>query len=665
MRFWSRPGSGSFATDIAVAAAGATSRSARVGPHRRGPPETRPQRHGAGRPAARRSGVRLALAALILGILGGSAASVAAQGFAGPELKVTAAASVDGARAGDQFQVAVTLHLPADLHANSNKPLDPDLIPTVVQFAPAAGLRVGAVVYPAAHQRTFPFAEKPLSVYEGTTVFRAPVSVDAGAKPGKLTVKGSLKAQPCSSEACYPPTTVQFSVQIPVVPAGTAVKPANAEIFAAGAGGASPAPAAGGPDSGAPAGARAHLPRLDGFVPPAEFLTWLESASSGAASKDAGSRLGDLLRGGNWLLALPLIFLAGLALNLTPCVYPLIPITVSFFSGQSAGSKGRSVTLASFYVLGMALMYSSLGVAAALTGKLLGSQMQNPVVLIGFAAAMVALGLSMFGLWEIRLPSGLTNRVSARAGYAGALVMGLLVGIVAAPCVGPAVVALLQVVGNLQDPVLGFAVFFTLALGLGVPYLVLGSSTALIRKLPRSGEWMNAVKHVFGLMMFWLALYYLAPVMGSGIYKAVSGLYTLAAGAYLLFFDLSGRTARRFYAAKRGMGAVAALAAVWMMLPRGNAQQGIAFEPYSEARIQQAAAEGRPVLVNFRADWCAACKELEHKTFRDPKVVAATRGMVALQKDMTRADDPEAARLMEDYGVSGLPFVTVIPPPGK
>ncbi|NLC59326.1 MAG: hypothetical protein GX774_21005 [Armatimonadetes bacterium] len=605
---------------------------------------------------------RLVLACWLLAL---GIAPAHAQTLAAPRLEADAVASVDRVRPGDSFQIAVVLRLPAGIHVNAHTPSDASLIPTRVQLAAPPGLKVGAFDYPPGNERQFRFTDQPIAVYEGETAFTATATVTAtpDLKPGILTLRGSVEAQACNDASCFPPARVPFSLALKVVSAGTPVQPANAEVFGGTAGGASGgetgATTAAAPPAGNAGGSRAHYPRLDRYVPAEEFGRWLQSGSP-APSGAAGFT--SLLLAGNWLLALPLIFLGGLALNLTPCVYPLIPITVGFFGSQSGRSRGRMLALAGLYVLGMALMYSTLGVVAALTGGLFGSQLQNPYVLGGFALVMVALALSMFGLWEIRLPVGLTSRVSGRTGFAGALLMGLLVGFVAAPCIGPVVVALLQVVGTLGRPALGFAVFFVLALGLGLPYLILAYFSGLIQKLPRSGEWMNGVKRIFGLVMLWMALYYLGPVMGAGVYKIVAPAYTLAAGLYLLLLDRSGAAARRFFVVKRGIGVAAVLAGLFLFFPRGHAAEGIPFEAYDETKVQQALAEGRGVLIDFRADWCAACKELEAKTFTDPRVIEATRGLLALKHDLTRQDDPEAVRVATEYGVVGLPTVIFIPP---
>ena len=212
-------------------------------------------------------------------------------------------------------------------------------------------------------------------------------------------------------------------------------------------------------------------------------------------------------------VTLLLVFLGGLALNLTPCVYPMIPITISYFGGQSQGKKGSLVAHACLYVIGMAVTYSVLGVFAAMTGSLFGTALQYPPVLIGIALVMVLLALSMFDVYEFRMPAFL-NRLAggSQKGFAGTFLMGLTVGIVAAPCIGPFVLGLLTYVGNKGNAFLGFVLFFVLALGMGVPFIVLGVFSGSIKKLPRSGAWMVWVRKVFGFILLAMAVYFLEPL---------------------------------------------------------------------------------------------------------------------------------------------------------
>jgi thiol:disulfide interchange protein DsbD len=211
------------------------------------------------------------------------------------------------------------------------------------------------------------------------------------------------------------------------------------------------------------------------------------------------------------LLAFLGIFVIGLALNLTPCVYPMLSITVSLFGARTDTHTMRVFLKALIYVLGMATMYSILGVAAALSGGLFGGLLQSPWVLTAIAVLMFGLALSMFGLYELRMPYWLTSKLGGTTtmGTIGVYLSGLVVGVFAAPCIGPPILALLALVGARGDPMFGFWTSFTLSFGLGFPYLVLGTFSGLLKKMPRSGVWMVWVKKVFGVVLIGVAFFYL------------------------------------------------------------------------------------------------------------------------------------------------------------
>ena len=321
------------------------------------------------------------------------------------------------------------------------------------------------------------------------------------------------------------------------------------------------------------------------------------------------SSIGDSLRRRGLLITLVAVFLGGLALNLTPCVYPMIAITVSYFGGQSR-PVGAAFRQALVYFLGVTLTYSALGLVAALTGELFGALLQNVWVLAGIAALLVALALSMFGLYEIQPPQNLMQRaagLSARAGYFGVFFLGATVGVIAAPCLAPVLVALLAYVGQRGDPWLGWWLFFVLACGLGLPYVVLGTFSSLLTQLPKSGKWMVWVKRIFGVLL---------------------------------------------------LGA-----AIWVTMPVWPKHTTASWPAFSEEALQQAAAAHQPVLLDFSAAWCGPCRKMEQTTFRDARVIAKSREFVFLKVDLTNRDLPAA--LEKKIQIVGVPTLVFLDPTGR
>ncbi len=570
------------------------------------------------------------------------------------------AADADRLVAGKPFRLAVVAEIKPGWHVNSHTPKEDFLIPTEVKLKPAPGLAFSAVRYPKHKETKFAFSDQPLAVYEGRTVFLVPGTVDAKAAPGPRTLTSVISYQPCNDNQCLPPTELTASLTIDVSRAGTEAAPKNADLFGA------PASAAGGgpggatsggsgspaddPAGGAPLGAGAlrekwnvqGVPtllflgpdgketgtRVVGYEPPETFAP--RFSGGGPAAAEGGGLAGKSLP-----ILLVLVFASGLALNLTPCVYPLIPITLGFFSRQSEGKKGGTFSLALAYVLGMSVTYSALGVFAALSGSLFGAWLQKPAVLVGIAAIVLALALSMFGLFEIQAPHFITDRTGSKAGVAGALTMGFFVGFVAAPCIGPFVLSLLTYVAARGSAPLGFGLFFTLAMGLGLPYLVLGTASGSLKALPRSGEWMTAVRRVFGFALVALAVYFLRPLLPTRTYEIGLALPLLAGGVWFLFFERSGAGLRGFAAVKAAVAVALLAAGAAFAMPR-KASAELVFQPYSDAAVAEAKSTGRPVMIDFYADWCLPCKELDHRTFRDPRVIAAAKGWVLLKADLTR-----------------------------
>ena len=232
----------------------------------------------------------------------------------------------------------------------------------------------------------------------------------------------------------------------------------------------------------------------------------VESTPAGLSQMAPEPKKAGFLSGWAMIWTLLGIFAGGIALNLTPCVYPLIPITVSYFGGRSGRGVGRLLIHAGGYIGGLAFTNSLLGVVAAMTGGLMGVMLQNPAVLVLVAAILLFFASSLFGFWELRLPVSLTQAASkSYTGYFGSLFMGVTLGIVAAPCIGPFVLGLLTWVASMGNPYLGFIIFFTLSLGLGLPLFFLAMFSGQIAKLPRSGEWMLWVRKLMGWVLVGMA----------------------------------------------------------------------------------------------------------------------------------------------------------------
>jgi len=365
-------------------------------------------------------------------------------------------------------------------------------------------------------------------------------------------------------------------------------------------------------------------------------------------------------------------FTAGFLTSLTPCVYPMIPITISVFGGRGGVRRAHAVALATLYVAGIATMFGTLGTTFALLGRAFGTFLANPWVVVPLALFFFSMAASMFGAFDLALPSGLQQRLArvGGRGFMGAFLMGLVGGLIAAPCTGPPLAGILAYVATTRDGLRGFLLLATYAAGIGVPFWAIAGFSL---HLPKSGAWMEGVKSVFGIALTVAGLYYLrvvfpwlAQVTGrsTGFLVAaviVAGLGILL-GAVHLSFHASARTRLR-----KAIGIVLAVAGVFatinfVLTPR-IALQWLTTEA---AGLAHARVRGKAIVMDFTADWCLPCREYEVSVFARPEVAALLEDFVLVKIDLTREDQDDALPALKDrYGVATLPAVRFLAPGGQ
>jgi thiol:disulfide interchange protein DsbD len=384
------------------------------------------------------------------------------------------------------------------------------------------------------------------------------------------------------------------------------------------------------------------------------------------------------------LFAIFVAFLAGILTSFTPCIFPMIPITLAVLGNHSnERTRMQNFITSCVYVLGIATTYSILGLVAASSGSLFGATLGNPYVLSVVCVIFLAMALSMYGLYELQVPAFIRNRFgkggAKKTGLTNAFVTGLFAGIVASPCVGPVLVAILTHVASTQNLTRGFFLLFSYALGLGWIFIALGLSSNLIKSLPRSGPWMNAMKFVLGTLMLGAFYYYLELLLPARWFDGALGLgLVILASIYGAFGPKKGPSNLRHI--QKGLMQAALLVGFGYIIifafdlrpyiqgriMAGNSLnqiQKLNWQPYSEAALAQATKDRKPVIIDFWAEWCAACHELEERTFSDPRVRAMANNYVLLKYDAT-SDSAELKELKRKYGIQGLPTVLFFNPHG-
>ena len=563
-------------------------------------------------------------------------ASAAHAQLRGIKADATPLVGSDGVHAGTDVHLALQVSLPPGFHVQSNKPRDPLLIATELTVDSPAGVSVAEVVFPTPVDLKQTGADQPLAVFEQTFSVGVRVAVARGAT-GEIVVPARLRYQACDDKTCFAPTKLTTQWTLRVVPATTPTRPLNRDVIDRIAFGRGETPASSVP--GAVVAPRTpvssqtrvigdELSKLDrfavlgafgGYRGSDDFLEQVHNAENGIRER-------GLFEGRGPLTILLIVFLGGLALNLTPCVLPMIPINLAIIgAGTKAGSRGRGFMLGAAYGAAMAVVYGVLGLIVILTAGSFGTINASPWFNLGIAVLFVALALAMFDVITIdfsRFSSNMRFGEAGRGSFVLAFAMGGIAALLAGACVAPVVIQVVLFSTNLyaKGTAIALALPFLLGVGMAVPWPIAGAGLAA---LPKPGAWMVRVKQVFGVVILVTAAYY-------------------GYEAYGLFAD-------RFVDPSSVTSSV-------------DAQVKAGWHRSLSEGLDIAAREGKPVLIDMWATWCKNCLTMDKTTLTDPRVTTALEGYVKIKFQAEDLDQQPARTMLQRFHGVGLPHYAILRP---
>jgi len=534
-----------------------------------------------------------------------------------------AVVSQSALRPGDKATAAIVLEIQPGFHAQSRTPSQDFYVKFDVKLDDNPAVKFGDVAYPQGMEKNYPALGK-LNVYEGRTVIRVPIEVKPDAPPGPVKISGKLKYQICDDNACYPPETPKFSIETKVVGKGDPVEPAEPELF---------------------------------------------DAAKAQASVTVSTPVSVQI----FLIA----FVVGIVFNVMPCVLPVLPLKAIGFYEVSQHNRAKSVALGAVFSVGLIAAFATLSILVIVLKWLnWGELFQKTWFLAAIITVLVAMALSTFGLFSINVPASMYSFTPRHDTYVGNFLFGILTAALSTPCTFGMFVGLLTVALSQQSRWVGAALITTVGVGMASPYFLLSAFPEMARRFPRTGPWAEMVKQLMGFLLLGTAIYFARPFFqkflhsDSAPYRASDvfwwSLFAVVAAASLYLLVRTMQFARRAVPRIAGVAVALLLAVPAFLVVRDLTYHPHHWLDFSDAVLAEARASGKPVLVEFTADWCGNCHFVEGLVLNNRGVVAALRkhDVLMVKADVTR-DDAPAKPLLGRLSPAGAIPLTVIYSPGR
>ena len=546
-------------------------------------------------------------------------------------------------KVGQIINAKMTVTFSDGLHAYQNpQPEGSSFIP-VKLVAPKGPVRLSEIKYPKGVEKVLPsLGDDPMFLYSGKIeiLFKFEYTEVPATGKGIKLPEINFSYQQCDDTTCFPPGKVGVPIKLKVLPGKANPEPTSVTgVETSGSTGS-------GETSGTTQSEGTQKSGKNG----------LEGQISGAFETQ------------NFALIIPLMLFAGLLINLTPCVYPLVPVTISFFNSQAKNQTTGRLKLGLLYATGIALTYGIMGGIAASLGGIFGQLFINPWFNIGLGILMIALALSMFDLYQIGLPPFISNQLKGRSGPVGALIMGALVGFGAAPCAGPVIITIFTEVAKVGNIPFGVAVFFLVGLGLGLPYVALAAVTGSQKSLPKAGTWMKVVKAALGILVLFFGLGYLLnglPQVSTDNHPLIYGVFFGLSALTLLIYEMKAADPNSTL-----IKGIAILGLGYMMgtsLASMSSESGpkvkMEFTKFTAESWETAKASGKPIFVDAGANWCSECKIIEKNVLNTPQGIEATKDVIRLKIDHSTGTDQDYVNMTSKmFDIKGLPHLVFVKP---